>query len=115
MTHERDSWRGGHKVMEECAELVVELAKLAAYPDGVHPDGAGGLVERVAKEMEDVRAALDYFQQANPQLVQCGNHIPARRYEKLTQFRRWGMPGFRPLDDPQRESYVRGEMEVDDK
>lgn len=91
---QNDSWKGANKLAEECNELCVVLAKLAAYPDGNHPDGAGDLKERLIEEMGDVAAALRYFAEAND--LDKGK-LAGREHRKVQTFRGWDMSGFRPL------------------
>ena len=62
-------WPGIHKLVEEMAELTTELAKLAAYPLGNHPDGKGWLIQRVADEMADVQAIVQWFENNNVEIV----------------------------------------------
>jgi NTP pyrophosphatase (non-canonical NTP hydrolase) len=56
---------GFTKLVEECAELIVEIAKLQAYPSGEHPDGKGNLYKRIALEMGDVLAAIIFTHETN--------------------------------------------------
>src|SRR3546814_18921501 len=54
-------WHGLRKAAEECAELVVELMKLATFPNGKHPARKRSLVISTEEELADVLAAVDYF------------------------------------------------------
>jgi NTP pyrophosphatase (non-canonical NTP hydrolase) len=85
-----DYWRGIGKLTEECGEVLQLLGKLIPFPDGMHPDGKGNLSGRLADEIADLYAALDYFVEFNdlPQ-----DSIRARREQKLDQFERWGLTG----------------------
>ena len=89
-------WRGLNKLIEECGELIAVLGKLHAYPNGGHPDEHRNepLLQRVMKELADVEAAIEFFQEANP-----GLKLPERVVFKLNRFRGWdaesGMSGVR--------------------
>ena len=92
-----ERWRGIFKLMEEMAELQQVLAKLAAFPDGRHPDmaqGASPLLERLGDEIADVEAAIDYLRWFNPAVRANGR----RRVEKLLKFREGGLSGVRPAE-----------------
>lgn len=60
-------WKGIHKLQEECAELILILSKLNAFPDGDHPSRKLPLpmVNYVQEEMGHVKAAMTYFTQSN--------------------------------------------------
>jgi NTP pyrophosphatase (non-canonical NTP hydrolase) len=51
---------GLSKLIEECGEVIQVAAKLQAYPDGKHPDGAGDLFLRLEDELADLMAALAF-------------------------------------------------------
>lgn len=55
------NWRALRKVAEECGELVVELMKLAAFPNGKHPSRKKSVVISTEEELADVLAVVDYF------------------------------------------------------
>lgn len=80
------TWPGLAKLAEECAEVVQVIGKLAAYPGGDHPDGAGDLAERLEKEIADIRAATVYVIEANRLDMA---RIVGREHEKVTRFREW--------------------------
>lgn len=63
---EKVRWAGLQKLQEECAELLVEAAKLSAFPSGEHPDGEGPLIERLNREMSDVFAILTWMTAYHP-------------------------------------------------
>lgn len=81
------------KLMEEIGELQIELgqlqqvvAKLVAYPDGNHPDGAGPLHQRLEDEMGDVQASIDYvIRRLNLNKIRIG----LRRKRKFDLFKGW--------------------------
>lgn len=74
------------KLMEECAELITEAAKLSAYPDGNHPDGKGPLLPRLEDEIADVLAAIRFVTQKH-NLDQL--RIQARTHRKLEKYFMW--------------------------
>jgi hypothetical protein len=84
-----DIWPGLAKVIEETSELGQVLGKLLAYPEGEHPDGAGPLPERLADELADVLAAVDYLRAHAVALVPLQGHIAVRRRQKFERFQRW--------------------------
>jgi NTP pyrophosphatase (non-canonical NTP hydrolase) len=59
---------GVAKLIEECAELAIELGslqqilakKLAYWHTDVHPDGKGPIHDRIVDEMGDVMAAIGF-------------------------------------------------------
>lgn len=85
-----DYWRGIGKLTEECGEVLQLLGKLIPFPDGLHPDGKGNLDIRLADEIADLYAALDYFVEFND--LPKGD-IRMRRKQKLDRFERWGLTG----------------------
>ena len=55
------SGNGRDKLMEECGELISELAKKSAYPSlEEHPDGKGAMKERLENEIADVLGASKF-------------------------------------------------------
>ena len=97
-----ESWKGIYKLMEEMGELQQALAKLAAFPNGNHPDmecGAPPLLQRLEDEIADVDAALTYFVEVNDAV-----HLNrVRRVRKIHRFFGWGLAGV-PLQFPTEES-----------
>ena len=90
-----EHWKGIFKLMEEMAELQQVLAKLAAFPDGRHPDiarGAPPLLDRLVDELADVDAALRYFLMVNEIRNAAGSN------RKLERFMEWDLPGVRPAE-----------------
>lgn len=89
MTHQLGDmkYHGIVKVVEESAELIAELAKLTACPDGIFWDGSN-IHERVLDEIGDALAAINFFvgQLPNPadQLA-----INKRCMEKTVKFMMW--------------------------
>ncbi|GAB3159556.1 hypothetical protein GCM10027059_06000 [Myceligenerans halotolerans] len=81
-----DSWPGASRVIEECGELLQVLGKLiGAGGATAHWDGTD-LGERLADEISDTRAALDFFISAN--------NLPAslideRTAQKRAQYEQW--------------------------
>lgn len=84
-----DVWPGLAKLSEECGELLQVVGKLAAYPSGPHPDGGRPLPERLADEVADVLAALDYLRAHAAPLVPLSDYMAQRRREKFERFQRW--------------------------
>lgn len=80
-------WPGLAKVMEESGELSQVIAKLLAYPDGIHPDGTF-MIERLENEIADLSAALQYACWANAEKIN-NRSIDDRRFEKFDRFTRW--------------------------
>lgn len=97
MSEYEQHWRGIGKLVEECGEVLQLLGKAMAFPATLHPDGAGDLRDRIPKEIADLKAAIEYFEQEND-LSNLGN----RQHEKITKFRKWGLPG---VVDLQAKSY----------
>lgn len=89
-------WRGIWKLMEEMGELSQLLGKIGPFPLGKHPDGKGDLRIRMADEIADVYAALDYFVETNNFNDE---FIQGRRAVKLAQFRKWILDG---IPDPRQ-------------
>lgn len=75
-------WVGHHKLVEELGELLQVLGKIAAFPEGDHPDGGPPLLERVQKEMADVQAAITHYRRGNGL-----DHMSDRYSKKLELFR----------------------------
>jgi NTP pyrophosphatase (non-canonical NTP hydrolase) len=84
-------FRGFFKLQEEMGELNQVMGKLGPFPDGKHPDGAKNLMKRLADEIADVRAAIDYFVGVNGIPVDDDRHK-----EKLKKFTKWGLTGIDP-------------------
>lgn len=102
-------WRGIFKLIEELAELSMEIAalnkvlgKLCVVPEGTHwdevevrSDGSPGekpLRQRLIEETADVYAALDYLTYTNLTDAERGQ-IRARRLMKLDRYEEWGLTG----------------------
>jgi hypothetical protein len=107
-----DHWPGLGKALEETNELGVELAKLLGS-GGERYHWTGDLVVRIRGEIADVRAALDFFEQANPvltdeehtTLAMSGRQFIDARYQwKLALFWSW-MRNDPPEIWPQPEDY----------
>lgn len=84
-------WRGIFKLIEEMGELNTELGKLMAFPTGKHPDmvvKVEPLIKRVANEMADVYAALEYFGDENSIAMD-----KTRITEKIGKFQQWRLGG----------------------
>src|SRR5262245_28296233 len=64
-TEVRVVWQGLNKVEEEVGELCQAIGKLAAFPSGEHPDGAGPLQTRFLYEAGDVIGAIRFFVQTH--------------------------------------------------
>lgn len=79
-------WRGRSKLVEECAELIVELAKLEVFPHGKHPGRKRNLKISTEEEISDVYAALDYFVAMNGFDRE---KIKKRRLLKVKKFVKW--------------------------
>ncbi|MBO0610879.1 hypothetical protein [Myceligenerans salitolerans] len=81
-----ESWPGASRIIEECGELLQVLGKLIGSGGSTaHWDGTD-LGERLADEISDTRAALDYFISAN--------NLPAdvideRTARKRAQYEKW--------------------------
>lgn len=79
--------KGLAKLIEECGELVQVAGKrLAYYTTDEHPDGAGSLQDRMADEMGDVLAAIDFVAD---QFDIPAAQINARATRKLALFEQW--------------------------
>ena len=77
---------GLRKAAEECAELVVELMKLATFPNGKHPSRRRSLVISTEEELADVLAAVDCFIDRN-KLDRV--KIERRKALKYKKFSKW--------------------------
>ena len=81
-------WKGIHKLIEEMGEVAQVIGKINAFPDGEHPDGGPPLQQRIADELTDLDAAIQYFREKN------GIMSDSVRYtDKLGKFRAWGLSG----------------------
>lgn len=80
------------------------LAKLEAYPDGDHPDGAGNLYARLEEEIADVYGAMLIV--AN-NLNLSNGYIARRSRQKYDLFNGWMLerPG---MPDPLNEAMLEG-------
>ncbi len=79
---------GLNKLVEEMGEVLQLCGKIGAYPGGDHPDGAGQLYDRIASELGDLMAAIDFFAGHNltrPQL----DRMRARAEIKSARFNAW--------------------------
>lgn len=83
-----EAWKGLNKLQEELNELGAELARLASFPAGPHPDGQGPVIKRVIEELADVKAALSYFVSVNGVVENT-----QREREKLDLFWEFDLPG----------------------
>lgn len=83
-------WHGLRKAAEECGELVVELMKLATFPDGKHPARKRSLVISTEEELADVLAAVDYFIDRNKLDRAKIERRKAAKYKKFSKW--WGDP-----------------------
>lgn len=83
-------WHGLRKAAEECAELVVELMKLATFPNGKHPARKRSLVISTEEELADVLAACDYFIDRNKLDRVKIERRKALKYKKFSRW--WGEP-----------------------
>lgn len=83
-------WHGIAKLIEECAELQVVLAKLQAYPDGKHPDEryAAPLMDRLHDELGDVLAAVQFFCDYSTKEIDLAKvvHRSRSKYAKLVGY-----------------------------
>lgn len=116
-------WPGVGKVLEEQNELGTVLGKLMGSGGSID-HWSGNLLRMMQGEIADVRAALQFLEEANPSLNQGwpeygfhltdGSEYMSRREEwKLDLFRSWHR-GDPPEQWPQPESYglpSRKEME----
>lgn len=107
-----DHWPGLGKVQEETCELGGELGKLLGSGGDRH-HWTGDLVPRIRGEIADVRAALVFFEEANPILTDeehcglgmSGRQFMAKRQEwKLELFRSW-QRGDAAEDSPTPEAF----------
>lgn len=81
-------WPGHGKVVEECAELLTVLGKLQGSA-GAAKHWSGDLIQMMRDEIADVRAALRFFEEANPILDDGTSYIACREDWKLQLFRSW--------------------------
>lgn len=88
-------WFGIYKLIEEMGELNQALGKLGQYPDQrlAHPDGGKYLDERIADEVADVYAALDFFMSKSLFRPEILVFIHSRRNSKLARFNEWHEQG----------------------
>lgn len=87
-----ERWKGIHKLVEECGEVVQIAGKLGPFPDGNHPDGRGNLRRRMEDELADVAAASAYLIQQEKLDT---DYITKRGARKLAQFNEWGLTGIK--------------------
>lgn len=79
--------RGIPKLIEECGELQQVLGKRLAYYRTIHhPDGSGSLRKRMAHEMGDVLAAIEFVAEYEGLDMAA---IEVHASAKLAQFRAW--------------------------
>lgn len=79
-------WKVLDKTAEECGELVVELMKLRAFPDGKHPGRRRSVILSTEDELADVMNAIEFFIDFN--------HLDRARIErrmktKRKKFEKW--------------------------
>jgi NTP pyrophosphatase (non-canonical NTP hydrolase) len=79
-------WFGSNKVAEEAGELVQEVMKLQAFPDGKHPGRKRSIILSTEDECADIMAAVDYFIDRN-RLDR--KRIEKRRKAKYRKFEKW--------------------------
>lgn len=82
-------WFGLVKAMEEPAELIVELCKLQAFPDGKHPGRRRSVILSAEDEIADVEAALEYFKKRNKLDI---DRMNRRKKTKIKKFEKWWGP-----------------------
>lgn len=81
-----ESWPGTSRMIEECGELIQVLGKLiGAAGKTSHWDGTD-LRDRLTDELSDVRAAIDFFIDANDLPPAA---IDERAARKRAQYDRW--------------------------
>ncbi len=82
-----ERWRGIHKLIEECGEVLQVCGKLGAFPDGEHP--SGDLIARqLIDELTDLHAAMFYFMEENGLTFD-----PERFKDKLQKYDNWILSG----------------------
>lgn len=84
-------YKGICKLVEEMGEVNQVIGKLMAFPSGNHPDGKGDLRTRLALELADLKAAIEYFEQVN-------TYVPCLSYhtaEKVKRFLAWSLTGLK--------------------
>lgn len=79
-------WHGLKKVTEECAELIVELMKLDAFPSGKHPGRKRNVKLSTEDECADALAAINFFIDRN-KLDRV--RIEKRQALKYKKFAKW--------------------------
>lgn len=73
-------WKGLRKLVEECAELTVELMKLEEFPSGKHPGRRRNLKVSVEEECADVLNALLFYIDINKlDQVKIGKRMRVKR------------------------------------
>lgn len=82
-----DVWPGLAKVAEECGELQQVIGKLIAYPDEVHPDRDGPLLDRLQDELGDVVGAINFVVAVNDRID--GKRHVERASTKFGRFLGW--------------------------
>jgi hypothetical protein len=80
-------WNGASKVLEEAAEVSVELAKLINNEGQREYWGGVDLIQNIQEEVGDLYASLDYFLENNPQLDK--RFIADRRSRKYATYTAW--------------------------
>ena len=86
-----EKWRGIHKLIEECGEVLQLCGKVGAFPDEAHPSGEN-IRAKMVEELGDLRAAIDYFMVENFTQTERG-HICDRRHRKFHKFADWVLTG----------------------
>lgn len=82
-------WFGIIKAKEEPAELIVELCKLEAFPNGNHPGRRRSVILSTEDEIADVEAILEYFKKRNKLDLP---RIERRKKTKIKKFIKWWGP-----------------------
>ena len=109
-----EHWPGVGKVLEEQSELATVLGKLMGS-NGARQHWSGDLLRMMQDEIADVRAALAFLEEANPELnegrpehgfhLTDGTEYMSRREEwKLSLFRSW-QRGDPEVDWPQPQHF----------
>lgn len=80
------NWKALHKAAEECAELGVELMKLAAFPSGKHPGRRRSVILSTEDELADVLGVVNFFIDKNR--LDRGR-IEKRARAKYKKFSKW--------------------------
>lgn len=84
------TWPAAHKTAEECGELVQELMKLKAFPNGKHPARKRNVILSMEDEMADVIGAINYMidkERLNRKRIE---RRAKNKYRKFSNW--WGIP-----------------------